>query len=835
MNKHLKSFLLVFLAVFTAGLSFAQTDSLIVTNDSLLCNGTHLLHTSVIGEIPITINNLNVDDQFSGIVPIGFSFNFYGNVYTNCTISANGLISFNTSNANQYSNWSLTGGTSSAMPANTECYNSLCGVFSDIEPLMGGTVFYGTVGTAPYRKFVVSFCDDAMYDCNTQLINFQMVLDETTNTCEVFIHKKYICTDWNGGLAIQGVENSTGSAYTIAPGRNCTQWSATDDGRQFIPNATYSSYTCDTIPYSPIPSANATINWYQGGNFIGSGDTISVNPSDTTVYTVQVVSCDDTTTSYLTVAAGPDVIVPGKPHITSYDVVNPSYCGAGDGKIVLHGLSPGFTDTIFFNHNGYGGELVTTPTIDSTVTIDSTLMAQISACPGMDTGIYNNIIVKVLFCSSDPLGPITMTTLPVASAFADTIHYGCYGDDVSFTNQSTPAYYPLRYLWTFGDGTTDSSANPDHMFHQQGVYNVQLITSSGNCVPCRDTSYHTVALIHPLHASFTTDVDTICTNGAVNFTNTSIDTAATFLWEFGDGNTSTDASTTTHNYNQPGTFTSTLVVTDFVPCQDSASKTIYASNVQIVPPYRDTTFCITDSMLIPMQVNTQGPAIFSNYIYQWTPGDGLGDPNALQPNFLAVGDYNYIFSVNTTPINCPEIDTITLHSNPPPTIDSLTPDQSINYGSSIQLNVTGGYYYFWTPNDGSLNNPDTSSPIASPLDSTTYTVIVMTQLGCRDSAKVNINVINPQPPVMPNAFAPKGKVVDNQLFKIVNIKFQKLVDFSIYNRWGNRVFQTNDPTIGWDGTFNGQPQNMDTYNYNIVVVQTDGTEKSYRGTVTLIR
>jgi gliding motility-associated-like protein len=87
---------------------------------------------------------------------------------------------------------------------------------------------------------------------------------------------------------------------------------------------------------------------------------------------------------------------------------------------------------------------------------------------------------------------------------------------------------------------------------------------------------------------------------------------------------------------------------------------------------------------------------------------------------------------------------------------------------------------------------------------------------------------------MPNAFTPNGDG-KNDVFGLTNAKFQKLLRFEIYNRWGQQVFSTIDPLKGWDGTFEGKNCDQAVYNYIIVVELPNKTIKTYNGTVTLFR
>lgn len=88
--------------------------------------------------------------------------------------------------------------------------------------------------------------------------------------------------------------------------------------------------------------------------------------------------------------------------------------------------------------------------------------------------------------------------------------------------------------------------------------------------------------------------------------------------------------------------------------------------------------------------------------------------------------------------------------------------------------------------------------------------------------------------LIPNAFTPNNDG-QNDIFKIVNISTQKLIDFKIFNRWGTVLFRTTDGRTGWDGSYKNQPQPFGVYGYVIRIAYEDGYVETYKGTVTLIR
>jgi gliding motility-associated-like protein len=168
-----------------------------------------------------------------------------------------------------------------------------------------------------------------------------------------------------------------------------------------------------------------------------------------------------------------------------------------------------------------------------------------------------------------------------------------------------------------------------------------------------------------------------------------------------------------------------------------------------------------------------------------------------------------------------------------PVINITNRDTVIKYGKSVVLNVFGGTQYYWTPLAG-LSNANNVSPTASPLVTTTYRVVGVGTNGCRGEDSVRITLDYKAPISVPNAFSPNGDG-RNDIFRLLGVSFQTLTEFRVFNRWGQEVFSTQDINGGWDGTFNGKPAEMGTYNYIIRVGYPDGASETVKGDVTLVR
>ncbi|MGB2704790.1 MAG: gliding motility-associated C-terminal domain-containing protein, partial [Chitinophagaceae bacterium] len=162
-------------------------------------------------------------------------------------------------------------------------------------------------------------------------------------------------------------------------------------------------------------------------------------------------------------------------------------------------------------------------------------------------------------------------------------------------------------------------------------------------------------------------------------------------------------------------------------------------------------------------------------------------------------------------------------------------DQEIEAGESIQLGVSGGGSQFtWTPVTW-LSNPNISNPVATPGNTVTYKVVVRNDAGCSDSDYVAIKVM-PYPGIyMPTGFTPNNDGLNDDIKPTITKEFS-LENFSIYNRWGQKIFSTSQKNIGWNGKINGVEQNPGVYAWIINATDIRSGEKhDKKGTFVLIR
>ena len=162
------------------------------------------------------------------------------------------------------------------------------------------------------------------------------------------------------------------------------------------------------------------------------------------------------------------------------------------------------------------------------------------------------------------------------------------------------------------------------------------------------------------------------------------------------------------------------------------------------------------------------------------------------------------------------------------------PDVVACAGTPIQLSVSGGTQYAWSPAMG-LSDPAIANPVALVNSPVQYVIRVTDPYGCFDEDTLNIHIStgNRSGYNLPNAFSPNGDG-KNDCFGLQHWGQITLQEFSIYNRWGQRVFTTTDPGVCWNGLLGGKELKSDAYVYIVSAITGCGPVK-LKGLVHLVR
>ena len=368
-----------------------------------------------------------------------------------------------------------------------------------------------------------------------------------------------------------------------------------------------------------------------------------------------------------------------------------------------------------------------------------------------NSGTYN-----VTFTATDNFGVNTVVThavqiypKPIAN-FAAT--QTCFGQPTQFNDLSQAGTGGIiQWLWNFGDPAsgvlnTSTVQNPVHLFTSVGLFEIQLIvTSSSGCI---DTLISPV-LIRPLPpVDFT--VSNNCVNALVSFTpNAAVmnfGAIASWLWDFGDGNTST-LQNPTHVYLASGTYNVTLNVTDTNGCTNYATKILTILSIPSAafnytfPACAQSAISFTD-----LSQTNGGGAIVS---WQWYFGDttsGTGNSSTLQNPvhiFNIPGTYQVMLTVfNAT--GCSSSITMSITAYQKPTVEFTFTTPELNqpvYFTDLSL-PGSGLIVTWNWNFGDGNSSSLQNPAHTYTLPGTYSVglIVTNESGCSNFADSVLHV-----------------------------------------------------------------------------------------------
>jgi gliding motility-associated-like protein len=161
-------------------------------------------------------------------------------------------------------------------------------------------------------------------------------------------------------------------------------------------------------------------------------------------------------------------------------------------------------------------------------------------------------------------------------------------------------------------------------------------------------------------------------------------------------------------------------------------------------------------------------------------------------------------------------------------------DQQINYGQNTQLNATSNNVsgYSWTP-AYYLDNSSVKDPIAEPEETTTFVLSVVSSNGCESNDTMTVYVEEEKVVRIPTAFTPNNDGKNDRYF--ISGKGICDLNISIFNRWGELIFQGSGIDASWDGTYNDEKQPLETYAVLVDVEFCDQSQESYRNNITLIR
>jgi gliding motility-associated-like protein len=425
---------------------------------------------------------------------------------------------------------------------------------------------------------------------------------------------------------------------------------------------------------------------------------------------------------------------------------------------------------------------------------------------------------------------------------------GCLPLTVNFRDTVANA---VTYEWDFnGDGVTDqttTAANASFTYNTVGTFHVRLIAVDLNSCNVRDTSYVNIRVgVLEAEPDFTFRKLDPCDSLRYEFVNTTPPqptvpfTSTTFRWEFLDeGVTFTSgAGSFVHSFPRAGSYRVRLSLLDNSFCN--------------APDYKDTI--VNVAVLVKAGVGTPESgcapynAVFENtsqggQTFFWNFGNGSTSTLSTPPiqlystpgvynGFLAVVDSGTCNITDTIPF------TVTVYGKPTAGIGTVSPQPPV-VNTAISFENTSsseGVRFTWLFGDGDSTNTSNRLPVSheyNTTDSFEVLLIAYNDVGCPDTARRRISTLVEPALDVPNAFIPAGGGINGIVFaRGFGIA---TLHFTIWNRWGQKVFETTDRKFGWDGTYKGKPQPMDVYAYTLEATFVDGRKATKKGDITLIR
>lgn len=421
----------------------------------------------------------------------------------------------------------------------------------------------------------------------------------------------------------------------------------------------------------------------------------------------------------------------------------------------------------------------------------------------------------------------------------------CVNQSIQFTNLSTivapDVLNPIIY--NFGDGSgLINTNNPIYTYTTAGTFQVSAIATSNNgCI--KDTTINIEIYPEPVANFTSTDV---CENAPyTSFSNLSTILSGTIMlnnWSFGDGNTSAFPNPN-HNYSTSGAYNAFLTVVSDNNCENTITlpvevKAKPSSKFVVASPEGCDEHCVEF-------LNTSVANATSIVNTEWVFSNGESNvelsPIVCFSNKSNTVDSSYSVTLYVqNDLGC--IDTlvrenyITVYHNPVAIFTPTTLEENMYESEFKMINQSiGADGYIWDLGDSSRS--EEFEPIHVYSDTGIYyiTLVSYTLNNCMDTTKNSIRVTPVISVFIPNTFSPNGDDV-NDVFKfegygIVTEDFE----FSVFDRWGTKLYYTNQIDLGWDGRYKGTMSQQDTYLYRLSCTDSFGEVHEFKGHVNLIK
>ncbi len=479
---------------------------------------------------------------------------------------------------------------------------------------------------------------------------------------------------------------------------------------------------------------------------------------------------------------------------------------AVSGKPYVQNISSVITPATCVGNNGSAALTVTGTTSPYTYSWNTIPVQTGATATNLAPGNYQCTIMDVNNCT---------TVYPVVVPLQNNLSFTTSKTDATCNTNGTitiTASGGTSYEYSINGGSTWQSSNNFNNV-APGTYSVLVRTVGTVCTATAQQV--TINLINTLTMSVA-KVDANCTGGSITITPSG--GTAPYQYSINGGTTYQSSNTFTGlaagNYN--------VMVKDAATCTSSQQVTLAFTSNLTMNTINGGAICLGGSF---------SPVVVSNASsYSWTPTTGVSNPTIANPvlNPQTTTTYTLTGTLGTCTIQRTVVVSVA-----PGAIANAGPDAIIIAGDSYQLQATGSAgTYLWTPSSG-LSSTGVLSPVANPAVTTTYTLRVTTGQGCFATDDVTITVV-PYCVKPMDAFTPNGDGI-NDRWLITNGNCLVRAKARVFNRYGAKVFESNDYKNTWDGTYKGKPLPDGTYYYLISYFLVNGKQILLNGNVTILR
>ncbi len=431
--------------------------------------------------------------------------------------------------------------------------------------------------------------------------------------------------------------------------------------------------------------------------------------------------------------------------------------------------------------------------------------------------VVDSVVVRV-----DSLPELPITAIPEKDEY-------CPGETVTlFSRYLNPLEFPdVSFTWAYMFGSplsSDSLLN----FTLSTIDTSWFLRETTNNACSRKDSILLNVINPPLDLSLTDTI--VCPNNPVKVEILEPDNFDEIMWMPEQGLSCTDCPDPTIRTPTSMTY---MVSAKSMGCPTSASV-----QIDIFPP--ETITVIPDTMVCPgspVALTALEAGAYDDLSWE---GAGLSCRNCDNPTATPLASTFYIVT-GTKPDGCLGQGSIQLSTHTTPRVLSITSDpmSPVEIGTPITLtastapDISATGTFIWSVDGTEISETGAVIVTAVPAEGeNTFKVEITSPEGCMSMSDVVI-VGNPPNFKIPSAFTPTGDDL-NDRFKVLIFGGIRLAEFKIFNRWGQLVFEGTDPE-GWDGHHDGKAAPADVYAYSAVLEFLDGSMRTVRGEVNLIR